>query len=154
AARPLDEAVARVSVVVDTVLRPELTNELEGLLAMRAGDAIAERLERVQQGLFDTRAHAHALVDGEVGEQAREPRLEAHGHVDALDLERRPRARQSMPEYELVAVGIADSVVAEAPWPVLGRAHDLDAGVALEREELVRVADDEVDGAAFGARRP
>src|SRR6266851_7209801 len=86
-----DKAVARMAVVVDAVFLFQLLNVGERSLGVRAGDAVAERLVRVQQNLLETARQAHMLVRGQVVEQRGKTFLEPHRDVYTLDLERRAR---------------------------------------------------------------
>ncbi len=65
---------------------------------MWAGDAVAERFAGVQQNFFETTIQAHALVFGQIVEQRRQPFLQPHRHVYALDFQRRSRIEQLVPE--------------------------------------------------------
>src|SRR5687767_752998 len=85
---PLDEAVARVAVVVDAVLSLQVLDVAQVALRVGTGHSITERLERVQERFFEAATHTHALVRGQVGQHGGEAPLESDGHVDALDLER------------------------------------------------------------------
>src|SRR5262249_50182007 len=96
-------------------------------------------------------AQAHMLVLGQILEQGGEALLQAHGHVDALDLVRRPHVEQMMPEGKPVAVQIPDRVVAISPRPVPYRLHHFDAACAMELVELVGIADGEEHRASLRA---
>src|SRR5215471_9760821 len=75
-----DKPVARVAVVVDAVLLLQLLDLPEVGSGVRAGDAIAERLARVQQDFLEAAGQRHALVRSEIGQQRGEPLLEADRH--------------------------------------------------------------------------
>src|SRR5207249_213802 len=64
-----DKAVARVAVVVDAVFLLQLLNVFERSPGVRAGDAVAERLVRVQKNLLETARHGHVLVHGQILKQ-------------------------------------------------------------------------------------
>src|SRR5689334_19746492 len=98
----LDEAVARVAVVVDPVLRLERRDVAEVAPGVRTRHAIAavQRPEGVEQRLLETVADGHPLAARQLLEQGGQPSLEPHRHVDALDLERRLPARRVVPEGE------------------------------------------------------
>jgi hypothetical protein len=86
-----DEAVARVAVVVNGVLRFQLLNISELALGMRAGDAIAERLASVQQDFFETTRQAHAFVAGQIMEQSGKTLFQSHRNLHALNFDGRPK---------------------------------------------------------------
>ena len=86
---PLDEAIARMAVVVDAMLLLQFLNVVELSPGVRAGNPIAQRFVGMQQDLLEAAAQAHALILGQVVEQRGEAFFQAHRDVDPLDLERR-----------------------------------------------------------------
>jgi len=108
-------------------------------------DAVAERFVGVQQDFFETTAEAHVFVRGQVVEQGREAFLEAHGDIDAFDLEGRSLVVDGMSEIEFVAAKVANPVVAQAIVSVAGRNDDLDAVGAMKFVEFIGIADDEIN---------
>ncbi|CAA9307443.1 MAG: hypothetical protein AVDCRST_MAG11-1231 [uncultured Gemmatimonadaceae bacterium] len=149
----LHEPVARVTVVVDAVLALQRLDVPKVGLRVRAGHAVAEWLERVQERLLETAAHAHSLVRGQLGQGGRETALESDGDVHALDLERRLPARNAVPEGERVSVQVPDRVVAQLPRTIAGGLDDRYVARPVERVQLVRVADDEIQRAPLRRRR-
>src|SRR5262245_14888451 len=119
ASSALDEAIAGVAVVIDPVPPLQLLDEPQRRLRVRAGDAVTERLARVEQDRLEAAAEAHALVRGEVVEQGGQTFLQAHRDIRSLDLEGRPRVQQMMAEHQPVSIEISNRVVAEPPGPVL-----------------------------------
>lgn len=142
---PLDEAIARVAVVVDAVLFLKLLNVPELTLRVRARNSIAEWLVGVQKNFFKATRHAQPLVLGEIVEQGGKSLLQAHGHIHALDLQRFAGVEQVMSEFKLVSVEIPYSVIAQSLVPVAWRHHDVDSCSAMELVELVGISDDEID---------
>src|SRR5688572_2639510 len=102
----------------------------------------------MQQDLLETAVDGHVLVFGQVLEQGRQPLLEPHRHGHAFDLERRSGIVDVVPEGEVIPVEILYSVIAQTILPVGGRYNHLDTVGLLKLEELIRVADHEIDRAA------
>ena len=108
----LHEAVARVAVVVDAVLRLEFLNELESPGGMRTGDSVAQRFAGMQQDFLQAAVDAHVLVFRQVAQESGQSLLKTDGEVYALNLERRTRFGKTMPEHESMAAEISDHVIA------------------------------------------
>jgi len=149
----LDKTVARMAIVVDAVLQFEFLNVVESSFGMQAGNAVAKRLARVKEYLFEATIHGHTLMVGQILEQRGETFLQTHGNIHALNLESRARVEQVMSEHEVVPVQIPDCIVAQSPGPVPRRLDDFDAVGALELVQFVGVAHDEIHRAPFGIGR-
>ena len=93
----LSEAITRMAVIVDSVFAFQLLDVLEIRFRVRS-----HSLERVQKCLLKTATEAHALVLGEIAEQAGKTFLKAHRDVYALDLQRRPGVEQAMTKPKFV----------------------------------------------------
>ena len=59
-----DEPVARMAVIIESVLLLQLLNVPEIGLRMRTRHTVAERLECVQERLFEAAAYTHPLPRG------------------------------------------------------------------------------------------
>src|SRR3954468_8974631 len=104
-----DEPIAPVAVVIDAVLLLQFLDVPEIAFRMRS-DAV----ERVQQRLLETTVHGHALVLRQILKQRNKALLETDRDVDALDLDRRTKVEERMPERQHVAVQIAHAVIAQS----------------------------------------
>src|SRR5258706_9181801 len=102
-----------MAVVVDAVLRFQSLDVVEISFCVWAGDAVAEGLAGVEQDFFQTTGQGHVLVLGEIVQQSGEALLKTHRNVYTLDLERRLCVLQAVAEDEVIAIEIADGVIAE-----------------------------------------
>src|SRR5262245_22411715 len=128
----LDKPVAGVRVVIDPVLFLQFLDVPQGRFGVGAGDAVAERFVGVQQDFFEATVQGHAFVRSEIVEERSEAFLEAHGNIDAFDLERWSLIVDVMSEIEFVAVQVADAVITQAIRPVAGRDDDFHTVGAVE----------------------
>lgn len=95
-----------MAIVVDAVLLFEFLNIAERSFGMRAGNTVAKRLAGMKENFFEATIHSHALMLGQIVEQAGETFLQTHGNIDAFDLERLNHVVLVMSEHEVVSVQI------------------------------------------------
>ena len=137
-----------MAVVIDALFPLELLDIAERGFRMRARYPLAERFVRVQQDFLEAARERHALVCCEILQQRGEPLFEPHGNVDAFDSDRWSDVQQVLSEDEIVAVEIADSVVAHLPRPVANRLDHVYTVGAMEVVQIVEVPDVEKQTAA------
>ena len=113
-----------------------------------------DAVERVQQRLFEAAAETQALVFSQIVQECSQALLESDRYVHALDLNWRSCIEEMLSEPQLVAVEIADPIVAQTVRPVTRRLDNVDSVGALKFVELVRVPDDEIHGTAGWIGRP
>src|SRR5688572_4702655 len=140
----LYEAIAAVAVVINAVLDLELLDVPELPCRVRTGHPVAQRLVGVQQNLLEAARQTHPLVPGQIREQRRQPFLQPDRDVHPFDRQRIAHGVDVVPEVELVAVKVANPVVAQAVEPVSQWHHDFDSAGAMEFVQLVGVTDHEV----------
>lgn len=109
----LHKPIARVRVVVDAVLCFQFLDVVEISFCVWAGDTVAEGLAGVEQDFFQTTVRCHVLVLGEVVQECGEALFKTHRNVYPLDLKRRLCVLQAVAEDEVIAVEIADGVIAK-----------------------------------------
>jgi hypothetical protein len=73
---------------------------------VRAGHALADLLERMQQGFLEAAAQAHALVIGQVLKECGQAPLQTHVDIHTLDLERGHGVGQAVSEAKLISVPV------------------------------------------------
>src|ERR1043165_673524 len=101
-----------MAVIVDTVLLFQLLNVFERSFGMWAGNAITQRLAGVQEDFFQTAIQAHSFMLGKITEQSSQALLQSDRDIHTLNLERRPGAKETMAEAEMVTVQIPHRIVA------------------------------------------